>query len=1472
MTGLYAPRWLALLLLVLGPFAGPLRGDDLLHQTTFPEESTTTADRLKAAAKLAADGQAAEAVEEYHRIIEEAGNKLVPLDRQHLVRARWLCHLGLSRLPAEGLRLYRGRVDGQARKWFEQGTAGNDEALLRRVVEEAFCSSVGDGALEWLGDLAFECGRFEEAAAWWRRIVLPAGEADKKPPPDETLDVLFPDPKVDVARVRAKQILARSLAGGSSAEELAAELEAFRDLHGKAEGHFAGRRGNYAATLEALLTRPEPPGPRPWLTFAGDPSRNLVLPPDPRGDANRLLHLKQDGEVRSFHLGKHTRIEAAPGGRERGFTRVRDAAQVARSLAFHPLIVGHKVLVADARYVTAYDAVTGKAEVWYDLLDARAAPPMKLDLPAVPDLRYTLTAGEDCVLARLGVQDLEAPDTQKAEDKKPPPPPESFLVCLNLRPDAKGGHLRWSVKPSEVDRTPAVFEGAPVVAGGRAYIAATHFAGGQTITEVHCYPLEAKDAAPPRWKQRVCATQELRPGQRRYRQHLLTLAGPNLVYCSHSGAVVALDAATGRLAWALRYPSRGTMQPPDKETVEATAAPAGPEPDQLSARDLAPCLYAGGRLYAAPADYDRLLCLDPATGRLLWESEKVEVVHLLGVGNGRLIFTTRPYNQAPQTINRAMATPAAPGRLRAVNVADGMGGWEAPNGGGLVPFGRGLLAGDVVLWPTCNPNKIDHSEQWEVVGQRDGEHPVDWVPNGMDRIPCGNLALGEGCLAVAGVEELTIFTSAALMRGQREKKAEEEPHSALSVYQRALARADAGLETEARADLERVPRLEGAGDVWQDQRLADLARQRRWELLHDRACLARAAKQRDEAADLLKRATAAEFPAGLRLRAVRDLAAVWAEFGQPGKSVAAWQGVLAEDALRRGRLTDARGTPRGGADAAQASIDELIRAQGAGVYEAIDRQAAELLAGAGEGARRREVLLRLAAEFPNATSTAAALLELARAYAKEGRRGLAAHEYRLYLRQDEGRAGSVSDRRQRAQAQDELARLSGVKTPGPGPPGPLDRGWSISLEPGEQLLPVANGAASARRWQVSPGLFFARGRDLVCRAAGTGKTSWSHRLPFVPAWAGLHADMVLAGGPGGIQALTSDDGAVLWEFSLPVVGSGLGHFQLAGERLFFLEDERRLFALDAETGRVLWAEWAPSGSLNPPAPAGRFTSQYHATAERVTIQTSGGSVWVLDGMTGRRLHECGVGGGRWLQVPVPLGGGRLCVVPDVGTVAVLEPASGKEVARAETGRHSTLNGKAPLVAGDAETLLVVSPRNYGSVLCCLDPLTGKARWPEERLVGREPVAPGSLTVDRQAAYLVCGSVLSAHALADGRTLWSVPLPDGAGDWQTRFVRDYLAVYPGEVGPGGWELRGPFGALRLAAPGDGERGRYYSVLLLDPKTGELVQRLNFRQDAGRPLSKTLEVQPRRQRAQVQMVEEGVAVSLDGQAWGRLDSVR
>ena len=50
----------------------------------------------------------------------------------------------------------------------------------------------------------------------------------------------------------------------------------------------------------------------------------------------------------------------------------------------------------------------------------------------------------------------------------------------------------------------------------------------------------------------------------------------------------------------------------------------------------------------------------------------------------------------------------------------------------------------------------------------------------------------------------------------------------------------------------------------------------------------------------------------------------------------------------------------------------------------------------------------------------------------------------------------------------------------------------------------------------------------------------------------------------------------------------LSAFRLAGTRLFFLEGDQRLFALDVATGEVLWTRWAPGAGLGLPPPSGRF--------------------------------------------------------------------------------------------------------------------------------------------------------------------------------------------------------------------------------------------------------------------------------------------
>src|SRR5699024_2864958 len=161
------------------------------------------------------------------------------------------------------------RVEPQARKWLEEATATRDPALLRKVVDEAFCSRSGEKALDLLGDLAFERGRFAEAEGWWRTLspLEPARDA-------EAGELTYPGAQ-GAARGPARHLLAGVCRGGPRSAQ---GLEGFRARHGKAAGALAGKNGPYADLLAALAAeRKKAPPPAPgWTTFGGDPERGLV--------------------------------------------------------------------------------------------------------------------------------------------------------------------------------------------------------------------------------------------------------------------------------------------------------------------------------------------------------------------------------------------------------------------------------------------------------------------------------------------------------------------------------------------------------------------------------------------------------------------------------------------------------------------------------------------------------------------------------------------------------------------------------------------------------------------------------------------------------------------------------------------------------------------------------------------------------------------------------------------------------------------------------------------------------------------------------------------------------------------------------------------------------------------------------------------------------------------------------------------
>ncbi len=379
--------------------------------------------------------------------------------------------------------------------------------------------------------------------------------------------------------------------------------------------------------------------------------------------------------------------------------------------------------------------------------------------------------------------------------------------------------------------------------------------------------------------------------------------------------------------------------------------------DRPPLRDLTPCLYGDGSVFAAPSDSDRLLCLDALTGRARWERKVVETVHLLGVGRGRLIFTTGS-------------------GLRAVDAATGADAWTAPDAREMPPMGRGLLLGDLVLWPT--PRGV------LLVRQEDGRLAED--PAFLHSVPKGNLAFGRGCLIVADRLTLTVFAPPAKHLRERRNEAEEKPESAEAALELGLAEADAGQLDAAVRSLETAERL-----ARRDAALREEARTARHGVYLTAARRAADAGRRDEAESALGKAAGPEYSPTFRVRAQRLHAEQVERFGDSVGAVAAWQALVEDEELRGVRVVGDNDLPRTAEQLATEHIAALLKKDGASVYRNVEERARARFHAAPKGKDRADALERLTVAFPHAAVRRVALRELIDLYSESERYAAMAH-------------------------------------------------------------------------------------------------------------------------------------------------------------------------------------------------------------------------------------------------------------------------------------------------------------------------------------------------------------------------------------------------------------------------------------------------------------------------------------------------
>lgn len=388
-----------------------------------------------------------------------------------------------------------------------------------------------------------------------------------------------------------------------------------------------------------------------------------------------------------------------PGGEPTQNIQLPDRNPIAspRQLLTHPLVWSGKLIVGDGQRIFALHLDSGL------IADVFGPREQTNTQPLGPQ---TLCVAGDRVYARLN---------------------QTTLVALERdRLAAQWAWKKvWEVK-SSIYSPNVEFEACPVATAERLYVSWSENSPNRSTINVACYSLrELGDV--PMWITPIAELQ-FDPDVKRARSPLLTVAGGNVIYGTDAGVIVALNGLSGKPAWAATYESRG------QRGLPANLLPVP--------RDVCPPVYAHGRVFVAPYDTEEIIALDAHTGGRLWDRPRVvEVVQLLGVIGNKLIFSADGVYRG----------------IGAVEVATGQVDRQWGDLTAAAPFGRGLILGDCVLFPTR-----DHGL---AILNHDGR-PV-YAPALFQSLPGGNLSFGDGTLIIATGEHLLRTSARAIEHGER---------------------------------------------------------------------------------------------------------------------------------------------------------------------------------------------------------------------------------------------------------------------------------------------------------------------------------------------------------------------------------------------------------------------------------------------------------------------------------------------------------------------------------------------------------------------------------------------------------------------------------------------------------------------------------------------------------------------------------
>jgi outer membrane protein assembly factor BamB len=721
------PSWLSVVLsvgcacLISGSAIAQTDSD---RQVQIHSADATTELRFAQVEQALAANESSEAIAQLQKISDEAAGRLIAFPASSLnesfpftrflpldAKVAWQRNEWQSKYP-QALHQYRATVDARIRQQLDLPQSVTDAKILKQIINEARSSSHETESLIRLGDLYLYRGWVNAARDCYQRtstaLRAPIGLADqtaltsvpwhfilRKFPLDQGLPATFkgffaePPPRClgssAIASPPSFETVAR-LIWCSILDDDITRAKFERRLLAECAGGDETERQQWLTKIDGWIASASPAEVRSseteLSTFRNGPGNygNGLQ----RNETIVAAWSLAPGVETKATLGEMIWSQRLPrryGTYEQLADHLPRASESSQGLLSHyPSIYGDRVFVNELNRIVAYDLETGKG--WpsptnrvplyeHTTLEDQIAP---LGYPMVGVPRGTLSILDDKLYARVGSAITGWRNANEFATAS-----QSAIVGLDLQ--SEGRMLPgFPILLAGEGWANCEFEGSPLLIGDDLFVAITQRNSVQLRRFVACF-----DRFTARFKWRsplLAAALPNRAEQANVISHqLLSFSSGRLFLDTGLGAIAAVDADNGSIAWLVRY-----------ARVDSTAE-AYPRSQRFRQRDMTPPLIHRELVICAPQDCREIFALDWATGDLLWATEPGianDAIHLLGTQANTLFVSGDRLYWLDVWSGRQVA--------RYPESGSDLPGHALPWPRGL---GRGLITQDAVLWPVA---------------------------------------------------------------------------------------------------------------------------------------------------------------------------------------------------------------------------------------------------------------------------------------------------------------------------------------------------------------------------------------------------------------------------------------------------------------------------------------------------------------------------------------------------------------------------------------------------------------------------------------------------------------------------------------------------------------------------------------------------------------------------------------------------